>query len=81
MQSSWYQQRLAAKQQVDCSLWKRHVHYLTEYCGRANYSSVIERLGLLQRLERAKAELARCQNKDYLNDLAGTIGADPSIHR
>ena len=80
LQSSWYQQRLVAKQKVDCSLWSRHIHYLTEYCGRANYNSVIERLGLLHRLGRAKAELARCQSKDYLSDLIGTIGTDPSIH-
>jgi hypothetical protein len=80
LQSNWYQQRLTAKQKVDCSLWNRHVDYLTEYCGRANYSSVIERLGLSHRLQLAKEELARCQSKDYLNDLVGTIGTDPSIH-
>jgi hypothetical protein len=56
-------------------------HPFDEYYGRANYRSVIERLRLRQRLERTKVELARCQNQNYLNDLLGTIGTDPSIHR
>ncbi len=79
LKSDWYRQRLIAKQQVDCHLWQRHVDYLEEYCSRSNYRSVIERLNLKAKLEHAKHMLTRCQNAAYVDELIGTIGADPSL--
>lgn len=78
LRSNWYRQRLVAKQKVDIRLWSRHVDYLTEYCSRPNYLPVIERLNLRAKLKHAKSMLARCQSKEYVNELVGTIGTDPA---
>jgi len=52
---------------------------LEQYCARPNYATVIKRLDLQQRLERAKLLLQRCQQPSYLEELVGTIGTDPSL--
>jgi hypothetical protein len=60
--SDWYAERLATKQNRDISLWKRHVAAL-----ESAYLPV----------EEARAELARVSSPGYLQELRGTIGADP----
>ncbi|MCU0713092.1 MAG: hypothetical protein MUC43_13605 [Pirellula sp.] len=77
--SDWYRERLVAKQKIDIQLWTRHVKYLQDYCDRPNYATVIQRLELKQRLERAKAALHHCQQSNYLSELVGTIGVDPTL--
>ena len=61
--SDWYAERLAVKQQRDVALWRRHVAALTA----AGAGGV----------EAAGAELARVNSPEYLNELRGTLGADP----
>ena len=78
--SDWYHERLAIKQQRDVALWERHTRSLTEFLARAGHRDEAKRLGIAQRLEHACAELERVSTPEYLNALAGTIGADP-IHR
>ena len=78
--SDWYHERLAIKQQRDVALWERHARSLTEFLARAGHRDEAKRLGIAQRLEHACAELERVSALEYLNALAGTIGADP-IHR
>ena len=65
--SDWYRQRLRAKQSRDIALWTRHVAALAD---------VPE---LHARLEEARRQLARVSSPDYLGELEGTIGADPSL--
>jgi hypothetical protein len=65
--SEWYRRRLLAKQAVDVALWTRHV---------AALRGVRELEG---RLEEAERELARVSGAEYLKELTGTIGADPSL--
>jgi hypothetical protein len=79
--SKWYRQRLAAKQQVDIALWKRHVKYLDEFLARPTHCDEAERLQIKQRRDAASAELARVSAPAYLESLVGTIGADPSLVR
>jgi phosphoenolpyruvate carboxykinase (diphosphate) len=79
LKSDWYRKRLEAKQRVDCKLWRRHVAYLSNYCARENYATVIDRLRLQTRLTEAQTQLAKCQRVDYLAELMGTIGTDPSL--
>ena len=75
--SGWYLERLQIKQARDIKLWSRHVESLQKFSSLANYASEIERLKIGQRLEKAKAELERVENPDYLEQLVGMIGADP----
>ncbi|WP_297299855.1 hypothetical protein [uncultured Methylovirgula sp.] len=78
--SDWYRERLTMKQQRDVALWARHTRNLREFLARAGHQDEANRLGIADRLERARAELERVSAPDYLATLAGTIGADP-IHR
>lgn len=79
--SDWYRDRLQAKQEQDAALWKRHAEYLEDYCSRTSYQAVINRLQLRDRLQLAQRETSRCQTKEYLDSLVGTIGRDPSLNR
>lgn len=79
LKSEWYKARLIAKQKVDVALWERNVAYLSEYCQRSNYRSVIERLQLEEKLKEARTKLAHCKSNVYLDELVGTIGTDPAL--
>jgi hypothetical protein len=63
--SDWYRERLAVKQERDVALWTRHVSALE--------ASGHEAL----RLAEARVQLARVSAPAYLQELEGTIGADP----
>jgi hypothetical protein len=65
--SDWYLRRLRTKQSRDVSLWTRHIEALKDAPDLAG------------RLEEARRELARVSSPDYLTELEGTIGADPSL--
>jgi hypothetical protein len=65
--SDWYRRRLRAKQARDVALWTRHVAALEAFPP------------LDARLEEAGRQLARVASTEYLDELRGTIGADPSL--
>jgi hypothetical protein len=75
--SAWYRRRLAVKQERDTALWQRHVAALEVFLARRSHQDEARRLDLAGRLERARAQLAAVQAPDYLEQLQGTIGADP----
>ena len=66
--SDWYRRRLRAKQSRDIALWKRHI------------AALVEAPDLVDRLEEARLQLDRVSAPAYLDELEGTIGADPSLH-
>ncbi|HEX7860919.1 MAG TPA: hypothetical protein VF773_11365 [Verrucomicrobiae bacterium] len=77
--SDWYRARLEAKQRVDMALWQRHVDTLDHYLHRGRdvddeYHMIIE-----DRLMDARAHLRRVSSPTHLEDLLGSIGAEPSI--
>ncbi|HEX5386773.1 MAG TPA: hypothetical protein VFW66_08755 [Gemmatimonadales bacterium] len=78
--SDWYRERLAVKQARDVALWERHVGSLTAFLARAGHREEAARLGIAARLTHARAELERVSAPAYLDELVGTIGADP-VHR
>jgi len=57
--SSWYKDRLRAKQHTDIALWKRHLE--------ASDNEVVRK------------HLAHVSAPQYLDELTGTIGSDPSL--
>jgi hypothetical protein len=79
MSSDWYRARLAAKQRVDIRLWERHVDYLEKFLRHPSYAGVAERMGIADRLESARAELAAVHAVGYLDSLTGMTGAEPAI--
>jgi hypothetical protein len=79
LESEWYKERLRVKQSRDVGLWQRHVQRLTEFLALPSHLEEARRLGINERLARARQELERVSSNDYLAALHGTIGADP-IH-
>jgi len=75
--SDWYHQRLEIKQQRDVALWRRHVHSLQQFLNLPSHADEAERLQIGKRLESAQESLQQVQGPEYLQNLVGTIGADP----
>jgi len=75
--SDWYAERLKAKQAVDRNLWRRHVDYLDRFLKRAGYAEEAERLGIGDRLDRARKTLEEVESPAYAEQLRGTLGAEP----
>jgi hypothetical protein len=75
--SPWYAARLAAKQKIDRTLWKRHVEYLNNFLRRPSHADVAENMGIADRLTRARKLLEQVESPAYLQQLAGTLGAEP----
>jgi phosphoenolpyruvate carboxykinase (diphosphate) len=74
--SKWYRERLRVKQQRDIALWNRHVAALETF-RHAAASATNHEFSVEERLQSARAELARVSAPAYLTELRGTIGADP----
>jgi hypothetical protein len=70
---------LKAKQQVDIRLAKAKLQAIESYCAQADHLPVIERLGLIERLDLARSDLKRISSHEYLESLRGSIGVDPPL--
>ncbi len=77
LRSDWYRERLQLKQLRDIELWERHCNSLQQFLDDVDYADEAERLGISQRLDKAKQKYAQVRSKDYLKGLVGTLGADP----
>jgi hypothetical protein len=75
--SDWYAARLEAKQKRDRQLWRRHVDYLDRFLKRAGNANEALRLGLAERLARARRTLEEVEAPALLEKLRGTLGAEP----
>jgi hypothetical protein len=75
--SEWYAARLAARQNRDRQLWRRHVEYLDKFVKRASHADESVRLGIPHRLVRARKKLEEVESPSYLETLRGTLGAEP----
>jgi hypothetical protein len=78
--SDWYKVRLACQQSLDIATWTRHVANLESFLAD-DHGEVAQRLGLADRLARAKAMLDRVSAPAWRERLVGTIGADPAVRR
>ena len=77
LKSDWYAARLAAKQKVDRTLWRRHVDYLNTFLRRPSHEDVAEAMGIGIRLTKARKVLEEVESPTYLEKLKGTLGAEP----
>jgi hypothetical protein len=74
--SDWYQERLRVKQERDIALWQHHNKALETFrVGPGNVAGAS--IDLDQRFDLVRRELARVSSPAYLQELHGTIGADP----
>ena len=75
--SDWYGERLSVKQQRDIALWNRHATELDHFRRSANYSGMGSGFDIEERIRATAAQLERVKSPAYLEELHGTIGADP----
>lgn len=79
--SDWYKQRLLMKQKREVSLFSRHVEKLSNFLAKPGYAAEAARLQVAERLKTARAELERVSGDEYLDELHGSLGADPIVAR
>ncbi len=77
LSSDWYKQRLEVKQTRDIALWKKHITYLTNFLELGSHAEEALRLNISKRLNTAQEKLTQVSNTSYLEELVGTLGADP----
>jgi hypothetical protein len=75
--SDWYRNRLLLKQQRDIAFWTSNISYLENVLTLKNYEETAKILDLSVRFESARKNLAHVQSEAYIDELFGTIGADP----
>jgi hypothetical protein len=75
--SDWYQARLKERQNIERSLWNRHIRYLEQFLKRKSHADEAERLGIEARLTQAVKMSRDVDSDDYLKELRGTIGTQP----
>jgi len=75
MASDWYRERLRTKQMRDLHLWTRHLRALERF---RESGDVLQGVDMESRLAESCRQLARVSAPEYLKELEGTIGADPS---
>ncbi len=77
LETNWYKERLLLKQQIDSRFLQKQIEYLQEFIDQPNNKILVNEMNIEDRLQKAKKELSYINSLQYLNDLAGTIGADP----
>jgi phosphoenolpyruvate carboxykinase (diphosphate) len=75
--SDWYAERLRTKQQRDIALWRRHVHALEQFRAAQPQFPAQDDIDFDSRCALARAQLARVTSPAYVEELVGTIAADP----
>jgi hypothetical protein len=77
LKSGWYQERLRVKQERDIALWRRHLAALENFETSSAIVASAPGFPVRDRLSDARDQLARVSSPAYLDELRGTIGADP----
>nr|MBS9768912.1 hypothetical protein [Flavobacteriaceae bacterium] len=75
--SDWYKERLVRKQQIDTTQMINFITYIKEYIANPMNEESVRKLDLQGRLALAESKLSYYKSDKYLQDLVGTIGADP----
>jgi len=75
--SDWYKERLQIKQQRKAACNEMHVNYLKEFVSHDHNAYEVERLGIQERLESIDRHLQWVKSDAYIENITGTLGADP----
>jgi hypothetical protein len=73
LQSPWYHERLITKQTRDIALWTRHAEALARAASLGHQWPE----DLAERREYVARQLEHLSSERYLDELVGTLGADP----
>ena len=74
--SDWYQRRLETQQMREIELWTRHSQALSDFLADEQHADIAAEMGIAERFEKAKQQLARISAAEHIDRLRGTIGAD-----
>ncbi len=74
--SDWYKERLALKQEKEVKFRTEQIAYLENFASKEENAEIKIDLDIQERLEKAQKQLAYASSEAYLKDLEGTIGAD-----
>ena len=77
LSSDWYRERLIKKQEVEISRWSSCVSYIESFVESPLRSETAREMRLPARLKYAQEQLALVSSAGYLEELVGTLGADP----
>lgn len=77
LQTEWYKKRLKLKQEKESALLNSQIQYLQNFMAEPNNQSLVETMNIKSRLDKAESQLKFVLSENYLNELMGTIGADP----
>jgi phosphoenolpyruvate carboxykinase (diphosphate) len=77
LKSDWYQERLVARQDQEVALLQRQLIYLDKFVQHPGYMRESKRLNIVERREWVEHRLLQVSSSEYLNELVGTIGAQP----
>ena len=77
LQTDWYKNRLKLKQQRDSALLKNQIQYLESFKENPINSKLVKKMDISQRIEKARLRLSYIESDKYIDDITGTIGADP----
>ena len=77
LQTDWYKKRLLLKQTKDSVFMEKQIAYLTDFMAHANNEILAAEMQIAKRIEKAKNELKFIESEKYIQNLVGTIGADP----
>lgn len=77
LKSDWYKARLEESRLVQCELWLNHVQTLEAFLAKPTHAEQAISLGLPQKLEVARKQLALLRDHSYTSTLVGTLGTDP----
>ncbi|MGN0010598.1 MAG: hypothetical protein ACI35N_04635, partial [Marinilabiliaceae bacterium] len=77
LNSDWYKERLAVKQQRDIALVERQLSYITTFRNKPENVNCINDLRIDYKISKLKERLNYLKSEEYIKTLVGTIGADP----
>jgi hypothetical protein len=79
MDSSWYQERLGICQKIHVYHLRHCVQHMKEFAKKESNREYVHSMHIRKRIEDCQKRLEYISSDAYLNDLKGTIGADPLV--
>ena len=75
--SDWYKERLALKQEKDLYFYNNQISYLEAFIANPNNEILVSEMNIKERLNAVKQSYITAKLDTYIETLSGTIGADP----
>ena len=77
LESDWYAERLQLKQQKDVTFYEKQIAYLNAFLSIEKNSELSTEMDIQNRLHRVTSNYKLVKTPAYVEQLKGTIGADP----